>query len=407
MSGKRKNSGVIESGNSKKARLSDTATAATTLAAGTAAAPAGPPGPTPRSPAVNRSDITTSTEPEQNAKPKLTFKVITNDGSVQNSIWLMGAKKIFSTQLPKMPREYIVRLVMDRKHVTMVLLKNSSKVIGGICYRPNFKQHFAEIAFCAVDSTEQVKGFGTRLMNRLKEHVKKFDITHFLTYADNFAIGYFMKQGFTKEITMPTSQWRGYIKDYDGGTLMECVISNKIDYVTIRQTVAQQRERIYEFIRKHSKASVVHPGLEKSFFESADARDDPNAVPGVASCDWWGESPRHMSARGMQRQNGSLKTQLADLLQEIKVHSSAWPFMNAVDLDSCPDYLDYVKEPVDLSLISKRLEGGAHYLTKEAFEKDLRLMCQNCREYNPENSIYYDMATKLETFFTPRLQRIQ
>ena len=26
-------------------------------------------------------------------------------------------------------------------------------------------------------------------------------ITHFLTYADNYAVGYFRKQGFTKEVT--------------------------------------------------------------------------------------------------------------------------------------------------------------------------------------------------------------
>lgn len=27
-------------------------------------------------------------------------------------------------------------------------------------------------------------------------------LSHFLTYADNNAVGYFMKQGFTKEITL-------------------------------------------------------------------------------------------------------------------------------------------------------------------------------------------------------------
>lgn len=41
---------------------------------------------------------------------------------------------------------------------------------------------------------------------------------HFLTYADNYAVGYFQKQGFTKEITLDKSLWMGYIKDYEGGT---------------------------------------------------------------------------------------------------------------------------------------------------------------------------------------------
>ena len=53
-------------------------------------------------------------------------------------------------------------------------------------------------------------------MNQLKEHVKTEGIEYFLTYADNYAIGYFKKQGFTKIISMPRERWFGYIKDYDG-----------------------------------------------------------------------------------------------------------------------------------------------------------------------------------------------
>jgi len=48
---------------------------------------------------------------------------------------LIDLKNIFSRQLPKMPKEYIVKLVFDRHHESMAVLKNSSKVIGGICYR--------------------------------------------------------------------------------------------------------------------------------------------------------------------------------------------------------------------------------------------------------------------------------
>ncbi len=34
-----------------------------------------------------------------------------------------------------MPKEYIVKLVFDRNHESMIILKNHSKVIGGICFR--------------------------------------------------------------------------------------------------------------------------------------------------------------------------------------------------------------------------------------------------------------------------------
>jgi N-acetylglutamate synthase-like GNAT family acetyltransferase len=56
-------------------------------------------------------------------------------------------------------------------------------------------QKFGEIAFCAITADEQVKGYGTRLMNHLKQHAREGDgLTHFLTYADNNAVGYFIKQ---------------------------------------------------------------------------------------------------------------------------------------------------------------------------------------------------------------------
>jgi ribosomal protein S18 acetylase RimI-like enzyme len=130
---------------------------------------------------------------------QLCFRVIRNDGERRSLVWLTQAKNIFATQLPKMPREYIARLVFDRKHRSLLVLKRD-RVIGGITFRPFLPQGFAEIAFCAVTSSEQVRGYGTRLMNHLKEAAKMDGISNFLTYADNFAIGYFRKNGFSKTV---------------------------------------------------------------------------------------------------------------------------------------------------------------------------------------------------------------
>lgn len=38
------------------------------------------------------------------------------------------------------------------------------------------------------------QGYGTHLMNHLKEYHIKHEILNFLTYADEYAIGYFKKQ---------------------------------------------------------------------------------------------------------------------------------------------------------------------------------------------------------------------
>lgn len=50
-------------------------------------------------------------------------------------------------------------------------------------------QRFAEIAFLAVTATEQVKGYGTRLMNKYKAKMQDYGMEYLLTYADNYAIG--------------------------------------------------------------------------------------------------------------------------------------------------------------------------------------------------------------------------
>jgi histone acetyltransferase len=89
------------------------------------------------------------------------FHIIINDGDPIKLRILLELKNIFRKQLPQMPKEYIVRLVFDRNHKSVAAIKQG-RVIGGITYRPFKEQKFGEIAFCAVSTTEQVRGCGTR-----------------------------------------------------------------------------------------------------------------------------------------------------------------------------------------------------------------------------------------------------
>lgn len=102
----------------------------------------------------------------------VTFEVVTNDSSDEACSRLIDLKNIFSRQLPKMPKEYIVRLVFDHRHISVAMIRHG-RTIGGICYRPYPDQRFGEIAFCAISGTEQLKGYGSILMNQLKRHVQK------------------------------------------------------------------------------------------------------------------------------------------------------------------------------------------------------------------------------------------
>lgn len=109
----------------------------------------------------------------------VSYEVFTNDNSAKSNMALITLKNIFSKQLPKMPKEYIVRLCFDRRHYSLAILVNG-KIIGGICYRPYKEQRFGEIAFCAINGSQQVRGFGTALMNQLKNHVQKEGIIGYI-----------------------------------------------------------------------------------------------------------------------------------------------------------------------------------------------------------------------------------
>nr|GEU53909.1 histone acetyltransferase GCN5 isoform X1 [Tanacetum cinerariifolium] len=155
---------------------------------------------------------------------KLKFVCVLNYNVDEHMIWLIGLKNIFSRQLPNMPKEYIVRLVIDRGHKSVMVIRRNT-VVGGITYRPYMSQKFGEIAFCAITSDEQVKGYGTKLMNHLKQHPRDVDgLTHFLTYADNNAVGYFNKPGFTKDIFLEKDRWHGQAIDEKIRELSNCHI---------------------------------------------------------------------------------------------------------------------------------------------------------------------------------------
>ncbi|KAK9160752.1 hypothetical protein Syun_007093 [Stephania yunnanensis] len=287
---------------------------------------------------------------------RLKFVCFVNDGVDEHMIWLVGLKNIFARQLPNMPKEYIVRLVMDRCHKSVMVIRNN-QVVGGITYRPYISQKFGEIAFCAITADEQVKGYGTRLMNHLKQHARDVDhLTHFLTYADNNAVGYFVKQvqGFTKEIDLDKDRWQGYIKDYDGGILMECKIDPKLPYIDLSTMIRRQRQAIDEKIRELSNCHIVYPGIDFQKKETGVPKRiiKVEDMPGLREAGWtsdqWGHSRFKIlnapvdSATYRQSLNNFMRS----LIKMMHEHPDAWPFREPVDPRDVPDYYDIIKDPI-------------------------------------------------------------
>ena len=61
---------------------------------------------------------------------EIEFQVVNNDGRRDSSIILTGLKCIFQKQLPKMPKDYIARLVYDRTHLSIAIVKKPLEVVG-------------------------------------------------------------------------------------------------------------------------------------------------------------------------------------------------------------------------------------------------------------------------------------
>lgn len=94
---------------------------------------------------------------------------VENDGEPRSMIILTGLKTLFQKQLPKMPREYIARLVYDSNSRCLAILKYGYQVVGGICFRPFPHRKFAEIVFFATNSADQVKVTNSATGYRLTE----------------------------------------------------------------------------------------------------------------------------------------------------------------------------------------------------------------------------------------------
>ena len=301
-----------------------------------------------------------------------------------------------------MPGEYIVRLVFDRNHLSMVATREK-RVIGGCCFRLFEGQNFAEIAFLAISYSEQVKGFGTQLMNKLKNWViAEHNIRYFLTYADNFALGFFRKQGFTTDFAsvLHESFWKGYIKDYDGGTLMICKMDPDINYMEISDKINMELEALNGFINDISPHKIVRKLDTEAI---ADMDTIPTSmIPGLAEINYKSDDENYDDEENQDAKAACFNCIIEHMMKD----SASWPFKDPVRIEVAPDYYQTITKPIDLSTMRERVQQG-HYDTVDLFIEDIELMFKNARIYNRKDTVYYKMADKLESSIKPFLDQLK
>lgn len=325
---------------------------------------------------------------------------------------------------------------------------NTYRVVGAVCYRPCFERDLVEIVFLAVDSDFHVSGYGAFLFSCFKEVCKlqctcfskvggeymgrnmvitslavfdspdlfdpetgglgsplnnpggprdrphgtgevpssacTWSAMYLLTYADNSAVGFFKKQGFS--FHPRSTGWMGYIKDYEGGTLMECKIHREINYLARKDMIRKARNVVFSKMKEINEFHVLHQGSDRkdlvSLLQEYQAKKDNVS----------------------RTKEEFLADFLHFLICTLQAHPSSWPFLEPVSAKDVPDYFDVISHPMDMSLMMRKIRSGA-YTTLEAFSSDVYLMCSNCFSYNGPDTQYYKCAESIKKAYEETLGR--
>ncbi|KRZ26370.1 Histone acetyltransferase KAT2A, partial [Trichinella pseudospiralis] len=335
---------------------------------------------------------------EEEATGVISVHVINNnlqlDQDGRKLLWLLQLQNVFALQLPRMPLEYIARIVFDYKHKNLIIVKNEV-VIGGISFRMFPAQDFSEIVFCAVVGSEQVKGYGTHMMNHLKDYHVQKGIYDFLTFADEFAVGYFKKQGFSESIHVPKSRYQGYIKEYEGATFMACKLNPKINYCFLGPLIKKQKEVLHLLTDRIScsKQSTDVIYQAPKFDSTVTLPLKLETIAGVIESGY--QIPTDYTCNLSSEE---LNSKLRAILNKVRNSFAAWPFLKPVNAEEVPDYYGYIKYPIDLRTMGERIRSG-YYCHPKLFKADMMRMFSNCKHFNHETTEYYKAAVSLQKVF--------
>jgi histone acetyltransferase len=277
---------------------------------------------------------------------------------------------------------------------------HNGTISGAISSRLFLPQGFIEIVFLAVEMSQQDQGYGRLAMSFLKSVIQARGVHDILTCADNDAVGYFKKQGFNdQEIRMDPERWVGYIKDYDGVTLVHCPIHPDIDYlnfaekVLAKQLIALEESTGFHISKPIREFELDIPSLPHAVYHLS------LPLPIILQrCAPRLKSPGIMALlSNYEAVCATTKEKLFKILNALKADvKNSEVFLRPVTEDIAPDYFEIVHSPMDLWSIENRLRKYEDYYKRpEIFAVDIHMMCDNAKLFNPPDTSYYRNALEL------------
>ena len=93
-------------------------------------------------------------------------------------------------------------------------------------------------------------------------------------------------------------------------------------------------------------------------------------------------------------------------MSEFAGYFDSVPFRQPVNFELVPDYLRVVDYPMDLQTVGEQLQDG-HYATPSDFAKDVHLIFENSKKFNPNRkSRIYAMTDRLLILFEDHIRLI-
>ena len=288
------------------------------------------------------------------------YKFVKNDNQPQSLMYLLEAKNLFHFELEKMDEHYITRIVFDPRHETLLILLNGI-VIGGICFR--LFKNFAEIVFCVIGSKFHTNGFGSYMMTHFKNYLQSINILNIYTYADDTALGFFHRHGFSLHSKLPKKEWAGYLKDYSEATLLSCPIYKNVDYLNIHEVIDNNIRQL----EKYLGYSIIHTVNQWPV----------KIIDGI-------KIDKHQISKVNENIQAALKKMQMEPKYEMFLRQPPFP----------DDVLPEKNEMIDFTLLQEKVKLNK-YRTFESFSKDLLQIFETCLKYMKNENTYTAAAKEL------------
>ncbi|CAH1390739.1 unnamed protein product [Nezara viridula] len=165
----------------------------------------------------------------------------------------------------------------------------------------------------------------------------------------------------------------------------------------------EQRERQARIMNRSQSDSDEGSSLSESALVPAVGRQTNNSLSS-ATGEIFIQPNRQKFKTTQLRTREDLMTGMYKILDRVKAHKDAWPFLDPVDEDYAPKYYSVIAKPMDLQTMEDKLDNG-EYGSLQQFKADFQLIVDNCRQYNGSDNEYTEMVRRLQEAFEASAER--